>query len=70
MMNQEEFNLRLAKAKKDVAKMDQIDGYKERSIGTIHAALECGLKNPDTNAAFDALVMLQDLREMERQPSR
>jgi len=70
MMNQEEFNSRLAKARKNVDELDQVGGWKDREIFTIHAALEAGLKNPDTNAAFDALVMLQDLREMKRQPSR
>lgn len=41
--------------------MDEIDGIKSRDLGTIIAALECGLKNPESNAHFEALVMLCDL---------
>lgn len=62
-MTTDVFDKLLRKAEKNVAALDRVDGHKDRSIGTIIAALECGLKSPDTNAQFDALVMLIDLRK-------
>jgi hypothetical protein len=61
-MDSEEFQMRLDKATVAVKELDEIDGYEHREIGTIWQALHCGLRYPDTNAAFDALVMLDDLR--------
>ena len=52
---------RLRKARKSVDALDSVDGRKNREIGTIAAALEAGLRHPETNAQFEALVMLQDL---------
>lgn len=62
------FNKELARAENNVREMDKVDGYKDRYIGTIVAALECGL-SADTGGAslaeFDALVMLKDLYKAE-----
>ena len=59
-MTDPEFTNQMERAKKRVASMDKLDGWKPRDPGTIVAALECGLKRPDTGAQFDALVMLMD----------
>jgi hypothetical protein len=59
-MTNEEFDKCKAKAVKNVAALDKSDKFKDRYIGTIAAALEAGLRHPETNAAFDALVMLED----------
>jgi hypothetical protein len=56
----------LAKARKNVAGLDKIDGWKNREAGTIYAALEAGLRHPESNAAFDALVMLEDVWHAQR----
>lgn len=64
-MSEHEFQERLKKAKKNVSDMDAIDGG-DRSLGTIIAALQAGIRNPDTNAQFDALVMLIDIDEFSR----
>ncbi len=50
---------------------DVIDGFKNRELETILAALECGLKRPETLAQFDAYVMLKEvcderLRQLQR----
>lgn len=47
-------------ARKRVRKMDEVDGYEDRWLGTIASALKSGLVNPDNGGQFDALVMLQD----------
>jgi hypothetical protein len=61
------FEEEVAEAEKRVAEMDRVEGYRERSIGTILAALETGLKHPENGAHYDAFVMLTDLRaETER----
>ena len=59
-MTEKEFDALKKKAIKNVADLDGVDGFKDRYIGTIAAALEAGLRHPETNAAFDALVMLED----------
>lgn len=64
-MNQQEFNQRLDKAKKNIREMDEIDGG-DRSLGTIIAALEAGIRNPECDAHFDALAMLHDLQAMSQ----
>jgi hypothetical protein len=59
------FNKRVAKARKDVAAMDKHDGYKERELRTIFLALQCGLQEENLSAAFDALVMLEDVQPLK-----
>jgi hypothetical protein len=49
------------RAIRNVASLDDADGYKDRQLRTILFALEAGLRNPETNAQFDALVMLEDI---------
>jgi len=60
-MNNEEFILRVQKARSRVAAMDAMDGAKDRELKTILAAIVWGIKNPQTEAAFEAVVMLEDL---------
>ena len=62
----DEFDIQCLKAKARVQQMDRSDGFKDRYLPTIFAALECGLKHPDTGAQFDALFMLSDLIKDER----
>lgn len=62
-MTEQKFQERYDKAKKHVASMDRIERYKDRAIGTIIEALKAGLKYPESNAQFDALVMLIDVQE-------
>jgi hypothetical protein len=49
------------RAIRNLASLDDADGYKDRQLRTILFALEAGLRNPESNAQFDALVMLEDL---------
>lgn len=56
-----DFESRLRQARENVAALDAHDGFKDRDIVTIWSALECGLRTPDTNAHFDALVMIEDI---------
>ena len=65
-MTDDRFDKCKAKARKNVDDMDAVDGFQDRNSGTVLAALECGLKNPDTNAQFDALVMIEDILSNER----
>jgi len=60
MTENADFDRCLAAARKRVAAFDKADGFADRSPGTIMAALEAGLRRPETCAAYDALVMLQD----------
>lgn len=55
------FEANKTKAIANVAALDAVDGFKDRELSTIYFALEAGLKKPETNAQFDALVMLEDL---------
>ena len=55
------FESEMAKARTRVAEMDEVDGSKDRKTLTIMLALEAGLKNPESGAQYDALVMLNDL---------
>lgn len=66
-MNTKLFKEKLAKAEVFVAECDCWDGHKDRTAATIYATLECGLKKPSTNAQFEALVMLRDVAELEKQ---
>ena len=56
-----DFSACLAKAENNVKDLDGHDGYKDRDLRTILAALEAGLINPETNAHFDAYVMLKEV---------
>ena len=60
-----EFDEFYVKAVKNVADLDAVDGHKDRRLLTICAALEAGLRNPLTNAQYDALVMLREVAEHE-----
>lgn len=51
----------MKRARDRVKSLDSIDGTEDRSIQTIAIALEAGLKNPETEAQYDALWMLKDL---------
>ena len=57
------FDEKMEEARKRVQLMDESDGYKDRGIGTVISALECGIKAPATDASYDALVMLLDIRK-------
>ena len=61
MIAKTEFDANLDEARKTVAAMDKIDGFKPRDPKTIWSALEAGLRRPETNCAFEALVMLEDV---------
>lgn len=64
------FEERLDRARKDVEMLDSVDGYRDRRLATILAALGAGLKNPDSNSHFDAYVMLEARVQMEEQLRR
>lgn len=51
----------MKRARDRVKSLDSINGTEDRSIQTIAIALEAGLKNPETEAQYDALWMLKDL---------
>lgn len=73
MMTKQEVEKKKAAARKRVAELDKTfskfeGGGKDRSLGTIIAALEAGLVcgPKDVNGAeWDALVMLEELRSKE-----
>jgi hypothetical protein len=53
-------------AKKRVADMDAVDGFKDRQLTTIVCALRVGLMDEaERGCAFDAFVMLAELAGME-----
>ncbi len=64
-MTPRKFKVEVEKARKRVRGMDCVDGFKDRYLSTILFALECGLKNPETGAQFDAYVMLEERRRNE-----
>ena len=64
-MEEKEFREKLIKALEHVNYMDKTDGYEERGIKTILSALKCGIIKPESNAQFDAYVMLQSLERKE-----
>lgn len=53
----------VAEARERVDSFDEIDTFKDRALSTIVAALEAGIKRPESGAQFDALVMLYDCEE-------
>jgi hypothetical protein len=59
-MTEDEFKSHVTKATSEVHAMDSIDGFQDRELRTILVALEAGLRNPETNAAWDAYVMLAE----------
>lgn len=63
-MNEFEENMDAAKVR--VMEMDRLDGFRDRSIQTALFALEAGLRNPESGAQFDALVMLSDIVKEQR----
>lgn len=69
-MSESEFEACFAKAARFVAEMDEHDGWADRNLSTIIAALQAGLIDPSNNAHFDALVMLIDLREIVKNGGR
>ncbi len=62
-MEHQEFQMLLKEAMKRVASLDKADGFRDREPATIRAALQCGILRPETNAQFDALVMLMDVEK-------
>jgi len=64
-MTGEEFKAGVAAARKRVSIMDSIDGFKDRFMGTILAAMKAGILFPETGAHFDAYVMLEDYIEQK-----
>lgn len=64
------FDAEYANAKERVGRFDQLDRRKDREPGTILAALEAGLRHPETGAQFDALVMLKDVVEATKGVAR
>ena len=60
------FQSKLNKARKEVARLDALNGYTDRFPGTMHSALLAGLVNPKCDAAWHALVMLEWWVEKER----
>ena len=56
-----EFEVEMKKAADRVESFDKCDGVRDRSLKAIAAALEAGLKQPDTGCQFDALWMLLDI---------
>ena len=65
-----DFEKHMDDARKRVAAMDRIDGVCDRHLATICAALEAGLKRPETGAQFDALVMLLDVKNNRKLRTR
>lgn len=55
------FEKELVAARVRVARLDAIDGTRDRQLNTIYCALHAGLLNPECKSQFDALVMLEDL---------
>ena len=67
-MTEAEFDLQLKNAAARITEMDTLDGG-ERSLHSIIAALQCGLRGEDIGPAFDAMVMLADVRaSIEKRP--
>lgn len=67
-MTDKEFENRIDKARLRVVEMDLMDGAADRGLRTILAAMEAGIKNPDSGAQFDAVAMLRDIAK--NQPKR
>lgn len=60
-MDDAEFDRRVSKSRQFVHELDRMDRYKDRELKTILFALEAGLRGTETDAAFDAYVMLKEL---------
>ena len=64
-MSDVSFRQHLEAAKKRVAEMDEVDGFKDRELATIVQGFKTGLMYHDKEevfgCAFDALVMLADV---------
>lgn len=60
-----DFTERVTRARKFVAHCDSVDGFRDRDLKTIFLALLAGVRDPDSNAHFDALVMLEDVSGMQ-----
>ena len=56
--------MKLAAARKRVAQLDEIHGHEDRSLGVLIEALASGLNGVDDGPAYDALVMLMDIRSV------
>lgn len=56
--------MKLAAARKRVAQLDEIQGHEDRSLGVLIEALASGLNGVDDGPAYDALVMLMDIRSV------
>ena len=56
--------MKLAAARKRVAQLDEIQGHEDRSLGVLIEALASGLNGVDDGPAYDALVMLMDIRDV------
>ena len=57
----DKFEKEITQAVDRVNCMDKTDGFQNRYIDVVAAALSAGLVNPASNAQFDALVMLADM---------
>jgi hypothetical protein len=69
-MKHMEFEYQVAQARKRVAKLDELDGWADREPGTILAALEAGLKNPEDGSHYDAYVMLEDVVKEQKEKGK
>lgn len=59
-MTEELFNAKLEAARQRFASMDTPDQQRSHSPKVILSALECGIKHPESDAIFNAVVMLED----------
>jgi len=66
MAEAEALDDRVKLAQQRVASFDTRDGFQDRKLATIWAALEMGIRKPESDAHLDAYVMLSDL--VERAP--
>lgn len=69
-MSDHEFISLVARAELRVAELDKVDGYAERHVDTIMAAIEAGIKCPESGAVFEAYVMLRDVAKIQQQLRR
>jgi len=61
-----DFNAKMEKARENVRLLDEVEGFKDRELTTIASSIRAGLRHPETNAGFDALVMIEDLIRSNR----
>ena len=69
-MSDQEFLSLVTCAELRVAELDKVDGYADRYANTILAAMEAGIKIPESGALFDAFVMLRDVVKVQQQLRR